>query len=152
MNTLESAKQAFLSEVALRTPEAYRAVAFASILDDLLTWTAGRANLIPRRPKDQHTVSCGLRAYDTVLWAAYPRRRDGAKVVVLPKLFRRLPADQQMDLLARLHAIAPRVSIAANGLLQLPMHVLATERTMQLFMDLLDTALGYAVKYRARQP
>lgn len=65
-----------------------------------------------RQPGDQNTVSFGLEGTGTVLWAAYPRSEDGAKVVVLSKSFRRLPARDQAALMSGLSEVAPELKLA----------------------------------------
>lgn len=103
-----------------------------------------------REPGHQYTVSFGLKSSDVVLWAAYPRREDGAKIVILPKTFRLLPDSDQAELLNRLRVIAPMISIAPAGLFQLPMHLLATDDRLSELKALLESAQAMAERHRPR--
>ncbi len=148
-HVLETSEKAFLTEVRSRASSGMRGVDFGAILTDLTTWSAEpERGLKVREPGDQRTVSFSLDESDVVLWAAYPRGGDGAKVVVLPRIFRRLPEDEQIELLHRLTEIAPKVITAGTGLLQLPLHLLATTQALHGFLALLGVALGFVRKYR----
>jgi hypothetical protein len=140
----------FLAEVARRTPPRVRGTDFAAILRELITWSRSKgAELIPHPPEDQQTVGFRLAARDVVLWRAYPRNEDGAKIVVLPKLFRHLPLGAQQSLLADLSGILPNVKIAGTGLLQVPMHALTRDETLGGFCRLLENARQLALKSAA---
>lgn len=75
-----------------------------------------------------------------MLWSAYPHIEDGPKVVVLPKSFRRLGQSDHDELLSHLKEVAPGVHITGTALLQIPMHLLATDRALNFFLDLLTAA------------
>lgn len=139
----------FLAEVARRTSGRHRGIDFAAILDDLVTWSGeGNRGLVARAPGKQQTVSFGDPRSEAVLWSAYPRHGDGAKVVVLPKTFRRLTTGDQDKLVRQLGDVSPNVRVVGTGLLQLPMHVLAPSRALKSFYELLDVALS-AVRSRS---
>ena len=139
-------RDAFLAEVERRVGAASRLVAFERTIDRLIGWSQRRSSLVVRPAGDQNTVSYALQGDGTVLWAAYPRKGDGAKVVVLPRRFRRLPQPSQDRLLTQLNAVDPRIQIPARGTLQVPMASLNTAEAIRAFEELLsmaeDTAKG----------
>lgn len=139
---LTRSREAFLREVRRRVPGALREVQFDGVLDALIDWSAVPSRrLEAREPGDQHTVSFSTLETGTVLWAAYPRREDGAKVVVLPRSFRTLSTAGKRGLLTQLAEASPTVKITGTGLLQVPLHLLASDRALKGFLELLSTAL-----------
>lgn len=148
-DALETTSLAFLAEVMSRASSSMKGVDFGTILADLARWSQEPVRALKiRTPGAQHTVSFGLIESDVVLWAAYPRNDDGAKVVVLPRLFRRLPENARVELLNRVSEITPKVRIEGTGLLQLPMHLLTGDRALSGFLDLLALTLDFARKHR----
>lgn len=141
-SVLESSRRDFLATVRDWAPPAVRNVDFAAILDELIRWSRERSTeLEARRPGKQRTVSFGLRQTQVVLWAAYPRRSDGAKVVVLPRLFPRLAIDSRGQLLRLLAAAIPSLEIDGTGLLQVPMQRLTRAEASAGFLRLLEAAI-----------
>ena len=148
VDLLEQSRAAFLHDVSTRVPPRLRGVDFAEILDSLVRWSQEPTRrLVLREPGDQHTVSFGLPNSEAVLWSAYPRNEDGAKVVVLPKRFRRLPRSRQEELLQALHEVAPSVRITGTALLQFPMHLLCSDAALSAFHRLLAIASTCAGTY-----
>jgi hypothetical protein len=127
-------KQQFLRNVGQIVPQSFKSIDFASIIDDLIVWSHSRSALSQAEPKKQNTVSYCLPGSGYVVWAAYPRKQDGAKVVVLPQVFRRLDSMVQRDFLGHLLRTAPNAKIAAGGMLQLPMHLLSGAKPMRTFL------------------
>lgn len=137
--------RSFLAAVEERVPARYRGVDFAAIIKELVAWsTQPRRRLRLREPGDQAIVSFAPADTDVVLWSAFPRYEDGAKVEVMSRLFRRGLSDDEREVLMRdLAVVAPKVRIVGTGNLMLPMHLLATERAMLAFLTLLDHALSF---------
>jgi hypothetical protein len=134
-------RAAFLDEVRRRVSPRYRQVAFDEIIDALIEWSLVPSRRLDfRAPGKQHTVSFGVDKTGDVLWAAYPRRDDGAKVVILPRRFRLLPAGVQSDLISRQSAVAPSVRVGGTETLECPMHLLASDRVLAGYRDLLSEA------------
>lgn len=141
MELLAASRAAFLSDVSRRVPSQYRQVAFREILDALSDWSMDpQRKLDPRAPGNQHTVSFQVRQSQDVLWAAYPRDEDGAKVVILPQRFRRLSEATQISLIRQHTAVAPSIRVVGTGTLQCPMHLLASDRALSAYLDLLAQA------------
>ncbi len=149
--SLDQARREFLVDVADRVPPRFHGVAFDDIVDRLIQWSrASRIPLDPREPGDQCTVSFGLRESDVVVWSAYPRNEDGAKVVVLPRTFRRLTDKEQAELVKHTAIVAPGVKLSGSSLLQVGMHLLATDRSLGQFLRLLDRAALLGSRHAAR--
>ena len=140
---LAASRAAFLTEVSRSVSPRYRDVAFQEILDALTEWSVEpHRELEVRPPGEQHTVSFGVRQTGDVLWAAYPRGDDGAKVVVLPRRFRRLPQKAQTSLIGQHSVVAPSIRVEGTNTLQCPMHLLAPDRALSAYLDLLAEAQG----------
>ena len=149
---LDRSRQAFLAEVARRVRSSLAAVDFAGILDTLIEWSnADGRSLSVRDPLHEHKVSFASTASGYVLWSAYPRNDDGAKVVVLPKLFRGITSTNRQILLKKLKVAVPTVKIEGSGTLQVPMHLLTAHRATIGFRALLDAASDIANSYGSRR-
>jgi 5-methylcytosine-specific restriction endonuclease McrA len=141
---------AFLADVRRRVPARLARVEFDRILNALIEWSCEPVRqLVPRAPGDQNTVSYGCAATSLVLWAAYPRQSDGAKVAVLPGLYSRLPQRHREALAGAMGEVHGEIAVSPSSALQLPMHLLATDAPLDAFTRLLDTALTLA---RSHQP
>lgn len=141
--SLAESRAHFLAEVRVRAPGAFQSVGFAPILDAVISWSAHQGpSLRFRAPGRQHTVSFAVAGSEVVLWAAYPRREDGAKIVVLPRTFPHLSDDARSKLMDVLGDVAPSVTIRGTGLLQVPLHLLSSDRALRAFERLLAEALG----------
>jgi hypothetical protein len=138
---LEQSRREFLFETKARAAISLRQVEFDRILDVLIEWSqeASRA-LVVRNPGAQKTVSFGMPDPGHVLWIVYPRYEDGAKVVILPQRFNRLPSADREKLVRKLELATPSVRIDSSGLLQVPMHLLKEDRAMIAFRHVLETA------------
>jgi hypothetical protein len=148
---LRSSTSAFLDDVKGRVPKTLRFVNFEEIISVITRWSDSPVRRLEvREPDDQNRVSFCLIDSKIVLWAAYPRYDDGAGIVVLPRVFRRLDLSEQESLLDRLLDIAPKCSIKQGGLLQTPMHFLASDRALDGFLKLLEAAAGTALSYSAK--
>jgi hypothetical protein len=139
--SVAASRAAFLADVSRRVSAQYRDVAFAEILDELIAWSSDRSRQLQvRTPGTQHTVSYAVRKTGDVLWAAYPRGGDGAKLVILPRRFRHLSETAQAELIQRHSAAVPEVHIEGTGTLECPMHLLTSDRALAAYMDVLDEA------------
>jgi hypothetical protein len=148
---LRSSTSAFLDDVKCRVPKSLRLINFEEIISVITRWSdLPVRRLEVREPEDQNRVSFRLIDNNIVLWAAYPRYDDGAGIVVLPRVFRRLGLTDQHHLLDRLLDIAPKCTIKKRGLLQTPMHFLATDRALNGFLELLEVAAGNAISYSTK--
>jgi RNA polymerase alpha subunit len=143
-SVLDSSREAFLASVERYAPgEKLRDL--SKVLDDIVAWSEARWPELSRAaPGDQATVSYTLGESGPVLWAAYPRVGDGAKVVVLSGLTNVIAPEARAALVALLEAVAPGVEISATGKLQLPLAALGSERATELFKLLLTAALSVA--------
>ncbi len=142
---LGSSRDAFLADVADRVPRTWAGVDFPAILDQVITWSTGRRNILEVRPPgDQNTVSFALRKVGHVLWAAYPRSEDGAKFVILPQVFPRLKDPERNALVSALQGVSPNIQITPTALLQVPLYIVATDGAMAGFLALLEKALTIA--------
>lgn len=149
---LDRSRQAFLTDVARRVRGSLAAVDFAAIVDTLIEWSkANGRSLSVRDPLHQNTVSFAVTASDFVLWSAYPRNDDGAKVVVLPQLFHQITSRDRQILLEKLEVSVPTVKIEGRGMLQVPMHLIATDRAIIGFRALLDAASDIVKGYGNRR-
>lgn len=147
-NLLEMTTAQFLGDVRQRVPVRFSSIDFDEIVLRISEWSSSsERSLQPREAEDQNRVSFGLAENAIVLWAAYPRNVDGAGIVVLPRIFRRLSQGAQDSLLGRLAVVAPQMRLSRTGLLQLPMHLLAPTRALDGFLDLLGEAYQNAADY-----
>jgi hypothetical protein len=142
----------FIRDVNTRVPLAFRNVDFARILSDIISWSLSQRSVVPGLRGDQNTVSFCLRDGCAVVWAAYPRNIDGAKIVILPGLSRHLRRKDRTLLLDGVRAIASNETIQRNGLLQIPMHVLSDGRRLRQFEDLLALAIRIAERHQLQAP
>jgi hypothetical protein len=138
---LEKSRAAFLADANSRARRSPWKSDFTPILDALVSWSLGDTReLTVRSPEAQHTVSFSVTKSGNVLWAAYPRDLDGAKVIVLPQGFKGLlPADRDRIMQA-FEAAAPAVKIEGTGYLELPMRLLRQKAAMLAFLDVLTIA------------
>ncbi len=142
---LAMSREAFLAEVKGRVPRRWADVDFAGILGQIITWSMGhRRSLEVQPPGEQFTVSFGLKNTGHVLWAAYPRAEDGAKFVVLPRLFPLLADAKRTTILNAVSNVSPNMQIRPDALLQVPFYTLGTDSPMAGFLELLGKALVIA--------
>lgn len=147
-DTLARSRANFSAEVRRRVRRD-ETDAIAAQLDTVVEWSSEpRRQLQVREPGLQSTVSFGLAESDLVLWAAYPRNNGGAKIEVLPRTFRRLPANDQQDLLKQMRDAAPTNAIVGTGLLSTPLPDVRGDRGMKSLLDLLASAWELAAEYR----
>lgn len=142
MADLDANRLACINDINARRPRRYKEVDFAGIVDALIAWSKAQPKLFPREAKDQNTVSFSVGAVGPVLWSVYPRREDGAKVSVLTHWFRKLPPDHKSDVLGQLARLSPSIQIHPSAELDVPLHLLATERALAVFRELLTAAIS----------
>lgn len=142
--SLAKYRQSFLDEVAVRAPAKYASTDFAARLDHTIAWSRHSSlNLSALAPGKQCTVRFGSPNGVPVLWAAYPRRIDGAKLSVLPGRFDSLGARQQKDLRKAALLAAPGALLAAGGRLEVPFHTIDLASSARALNDLLALAYRY---------
>jgi hypothetical protein len=150
-NLLSTSRTEFLAEVRRVRPESLREIEFDAILDSLVEWSmVPGQRLRIRPPGKQQTVSFVVEDSGDVLWAAYPSRAEGAKVVVLPQRFRRLADENRARLLNVLEQTVPRLRVNPGGYLQVPLHRLASDHALATFLKLLGTARLLSLQCRTR--
>jgi hypothetical protein len=140
MPTLEESRTGFLKGIRAYTRSSERPV-FEAILDDFIAWSDARPERLAHaeRHYKQHVVSFLDKKSHFIVWSAYPRADDGAKLEIFPGV------DTLGDE-ARSHAVEVlggvcRDPISEEATLRVPFPALRSDGSRERVKALIDELL-----------
>ena len=140
-NEVKRQRDAFLADASRRASGRFRGTDFSRAINFLISWSDDTSRgLDARTPGAQRTVAFGPGGKRSVLWAAYPRLGDGAKISVLPGRFRQLSTSDRNTLIAQSDLIAPEARAGRSGKLELPLFNFSSDPALKGLGVLLDLA------------
>jgi hypothetical protein len=132
--------QSYVDREALKSIEA--------VLDRLIDWTQREfPGAVPAEAGDQATVAFTFGSDGQVFWRAYPRRQDGAKVVVLSGLADAMAPEARAALIEVLGFVDGMPRVPPGGALQISMMDLGHPESLERFLLFLKAAGSAALTY-----
>ncbi|MGQ0647551.1 MAG: hypothetical protein ACT4P7_08255 [Gemmatimonadaceae bacterium] len=145
MPTLKDTRVAFIEQVQRYLSHAGEQRRFTEVLDYFIDWSQKRPLLLTHRETDDDldTVRFTRLSDGMGLWAASPRRADGAKFEVLPRPRKKLNIDVREDALTVLRSIS-REPLTDESPLQVSFAALKGNGGRELLAGLMDRILQAA--------
>ena len=148
MTVLTSARADFVAKSRTYVKEEQLASIVAA-LDHVIAFTQREfAEAVPATAGDQFTVGFTFGDGGHVFWRAYPRKDDGAKIVVLPRLAEAMAPEARAALVAVLESVDPTIRISPDGILQISLRSFTTPSSLAAFEVFLTASGKAALAYR----
>ncbi|HEV2644528.1 MAG TPA: hypothetical protein VGT98_17580 [Candidatus Elarobacter sp.] len=127
MPNLEDSRAKFLRKIVSYTHRDDRP-RFEAILDDFIAWSTARGGTVEYVDKEhrQGAVSFRESGRGYVLWSAYPRSDDGAKLEILPGAADKISPERRAEALSVLKALT-REPIEEDTTLRVSFHALKSQ-------------------------